>query len=375
MEAGVIDVNRLVETFLTLVRIDSPTYDERRIVEHLANEFAALGLPATSDRTGRDGAGNLHVWLPGSRSDVPPLMLSAHTDTVEPGRGVAPSVVDGVVRTDGRTVLGADNKAGVAAILEAVRVITSGRAPHRAVDIVLTWGEERGHAGAAAFDVSRLRTTMGVTMDGEGAPGHVTVAAPTYYSVHARFLGKAAHAGVAPERGVNAIAAAAHAIAGMTLGRLDHETTANVGLIRGGTARNAVPAAVDVEGEARSLDPVKVDAVVASLREALDAGARAVGASVDVTVTKEYGGYRLSAGEPVVDDVTAAIERAGLTPVLAPSGGGSDANTFSEKGLRCVNLGIGMKDIHTVKEHIAVADLEKTCALVLELMRGPLPAR
>src|SRR6202795_2631533 len=164
----------MVQSFLALVRIDSVTYEERAIIERLASELDALGLPSSNDRTGRDGAGNLHVRFPGSRPDLPPIMLCAHTDTVEPGRGVKPVLRDGVIRTDGRTVLGADNKASVAALLEAVRTIAQHNLPHRDVDLVLTWGEERGHAGAVAFDASRLTARMGVTMDDTRPPGHVT---------------------------------------------------------------------------------------------------------------------------------------------------------------------------------------------------------
>ena len=207
-----IDKDRALATFLELVRIDSPTYEERPIIERIARELEALGLPVFNDATGRDGAGNLHARLPGTRSDLPPLLLCAHTDTVEPGRGVQPLVRDGVVRTDGRTILGADNKASVTALLEAVRIVVRNNLPHREVDLLFTWGEERGHAGAVAFDARRLRARLGVTLDDTADPGAITVAAPAYTSILARFVGKAAHAGAAPEQGVSAIVAAAHAV-------------------------------------------------------------------------------------------------------------------------------------------------------------------
>jgi len=365
-----IDFDRALTSFLELVQIDSPTFHEGAITDHLAKQFQALGLEVVNDHTGRAGAGNLHIRVPGTRSDLEPLMLSAHTDTVEPGRGVKPRVADGVVTSDGTTVLGADNKAGVAALLQAVRTIRQHGLAHRHVDLVLTWGEERGHAGAAAFDVSRLTARIGLTMDDAAAPGHLTISAPAYRSIHARFVGRAAHAGVAPERGINAIAAAAHAITRMRLGRLDDETTANVGLIRGGTARNTVPDVAELEGEARSRDEAKLQALVGELRDAIEGGARAGGATVDLRIHQEYAAYTLAKDEPIVREAVAAVARVGLTGALGVSGGGSDANTFNEKGIRCANLAIGMRDIHTVRESITVADYRKVCELALALMTG-----
>lgn len=365
-----VDIDRALETFLALVRIDSPTYDERLVIERIASELEALGLPAFNDRTGRDGAGNLHVRLPGTRPDLAPLLLCAHTDTVEPGRQINPVVRDGVVRTDGRTILGADNKASVAAVLEAVRTVVRHNLPHREVDLLFTWGEERGHAGAAAFDASRLRATMGVTLDDTADPGHITIAAPAYRSILARFIGKAAHAGAAPEQGISAIVAAGLAVSRMRLGRIDHETTANVGLIRGGTARNAIPEVAELEGEARSLDNDKLDRVIAALREALETAARDTATRLDLTIKQEYAAYRWPDTEAIVAETAAAVRRCGLSPALRVSGGGSDSNTFNEKGLRCLNVAIGMKDIHTVNEHIAVDDLRKTCQIALSLITG-----
>jgi tripeptide aminopeptidase len=365
-----VDLDRAVQTFLTLVQIDSVTYEEREIVEWLAKEFEMLGLTATNDRTGRDGAGNLHVRVPGSRQDIPPILMCAHTDTVEPGRGVKPVVRDGVIRTDGTTILGADNKASIAALLEAVRTIRRHNMPHRDVDLLFTWGEERGHAGAVAFDVSRLKARIGVTLDDTASPGRVTVAAPSYCSIHAKFIGKAAHAGAAPEQGISAIVAAAAAIGRMKLGRIDMETTANVGLIRGGSARNAVPGLTELEAEARSLDNAKLEALVGSLRRALGEGAQSAGAIVEATIKQEYAAYRLTPDEPIVQEVTRAIQRVGLSCSLGASGGGSDSNTFNEKGLRCVNVGIGMSEIHTVNEKIEIEDLGKTCEIALALMVG-----
>ena len=367
----VINVDRAVQSFLALVRIDSVTYEEQRIIQHITRAFEALGLTVINDGTGRDGAGNLFIRLPGTRPELPPFLLSAHTDTVEPGRGVKPRVEDGVIRSDGTTVLAADNKASVAALLEAVQILTEQRLPHRAVELVLTWGEERGHAGAVAFDATQLAARMGATLDDAAPPGRVTIAAPAYRSIRARFVGRAAHAGADPERGISAIVASAHAITRMRLGRLDHETTANVGIISGGTARNAIPGAAELEAEARSRDNAKLERVVADMRAAMEGAAREMGAAVELDIKQEYAAYRHAETEPIVQEAVRAVRAVGLTPALGESGGGSDANTFNEKGIRCVNLGIGMADMHTVNESIRIADLGKTCELALALMTGP----
>ena len=366
-----INLDRALQSFLTLVRIDSVTYEEQRIIQHITRAFEALGLTVINDDTGRDGAGNLLIRLPGTRREVPPLLLSAHTDTVEPGRGVKPHVEDGVIRSDGTTVLAADNKASVAALLEAVQILTEQRMPHREVELVLTWGEERGHAGAVAFDARQLAARMGATLDDAAPPGRVTIAAPAYQSIRARFVGRAAHAGADPERGISAIVASAHAITRMRLGRLDHETTANVGIIRGGTARNAIPGATELEAEARSRDNAKLERVVADMRAAMEGAAREMGAAVELDIKQEYAAYRHIETEPIVQEAVRAVRAVGLTPALGESGGGSDANTFNEKGIRCVNLGIGMADMHTVNESIRIVDLAKTCELALALMTGP----
>lgn len=362
------DIDELVQTFLALVQIDSVTFEEAAVIEWIGRELASLGLKVVNDGTGRNGAGNLHVQLAGSLGHLPPLMLCAHTDTVEPGRGIRPVIEAGVIHTKGETILGGDNKAAVAATLQALRTIVRAQRPHRDLDVVFTWGEERGHAGSLAFDVARLKARIGLTMDDHGAPGTVIVSAPAYCSIHAKFIGKSAHAGAAPEQGVSAIVAASEAILRMRLGRLDAETTANVGLIQGGTARNTVPDRVEIHAEARSRDNAKLESLVRSLEEAMHSGASQRGGAVEAAIKREYPAYKYTERDAVVREVTAGIRRAGVSPVLGASGGGSDANTFNEKGIQCLNLGIGMQDVHTTQESIRVEDLAATCRIALGLM-------
>ena len=358
---------RLVGHFLELVQIDSPSFHEAAVAARLEGELRALGLHVENDRSGPDGTGNLIATLTGERGL--PIALSAHLDTVEPGRGIRPRITDGVIRSDGTTILGADCKAGIAIIVEALRIIRERGLPHGHLELVLTYGEERGHAGAKTLDLRGRRARLAVVLDAIGPPGTVVAEAPSYESFRAVFRGRAAHAGLEPEKGISAIAAAAEAIRRMPLGRIDTETTANVGLIRGGTARNAVPDVAELEGEARSRDNAKLDRLVEGLRAAMEGAARDLGARLDLAMVREYSGYRLTEEDPGVALAIRAARALGLSSELAAMGGGSDANTFNERGLPSVALGIGMQAPHTLDEHIAVEDLVRSTEYLVELIR------
>jgi tripeptide aminopeptidase len=357
---------RVTRTFLELVRIDSPTFQEQEICRRLAADLTALGLPVENDGTGRDGVGNLIARVDGGPGL--PIALSAHFDTVQPGEGIEPVIESGIVRSAGDTILGSDDKAGVAAILEALQVIREAGLPHPPLEIVLTWGEERAHLGAAAVDVGKLRSKVCFVPDAEGEIGTIIAAAPSYESVTAVFHGVAAHAGMKPEEGRSAILAAARAIARMPLGRLDAETTCNVGLIGGGSVRNAVPALATVDAEARSLDDAKLDRVLSDLREHWEAAAAEVGCTVEITTKREYRAYRLAD-----DDFRMTLAREGAALAGVPfkaisTGGGSDANTFSELGLPSACLSAAMRNPHTRDEHVATADLKRLAEYLLGII-------
>lgn len=357
---------RLTEEFIELCRTDSPARGEAAVAEVIAARLRAIGLEVVNDRSGPSTGNLIGAWPrtgPGR-----PILLTTHMDTVEPGRGVQPRLVDGVVRSDGTTVLGADAKAGVAALLEGLRVVRESGLPHPLIEVVITWGEEIGHLGARALDISQLTARLGFCLDALCPVGTIVNHAPGYARVHARFKGRGAHAGVEPERGVSAISAAAHAVAGMRLGRIDRETTANLGLIRGGTARNAVPAEVEIEGEARSRDMTKLESQLAHMRECFEAGAQMVGAEVEVSVEQAYAAYHIPPEAPVVQLAMAAARRVGLQPRLTATGGGSDANNFNAAGLPMVVLGIGCEGAHTVEERIAVDQLEALARHVVGLV-------
>jgi tripeptide aminopeptidase len=357
---------RVTRTFLDLVRIDSPSFKEQAICRRLTADLEALGLPVENDGTGHDGVGNLIARLDGGPGL--PIALSAHFDTVQPGEGIEPVIENGIVRSAGDTILGSDDKAGIAAILEALQVIREAGLPHPPLEIILTWGEERAHLGAAAVDVSKLNSKVCFVPDAEGEIGTIIAAAPSYESIRAVFHGVGAHAGMKPEDGRSAILAAARAIARTPLGRLDAETTCNVGLIGGGSVRNAVPALATVDAEARSLDDAKLDRVLSDLREHWESAAAEVGCSVEITTKREYRAYRLTDDDFRMTLAREGAQLAGVPFKAIATGGGSDANTFSELGLPSACLSAAMWQPHTRDEHVATADLKRLADYLLGII-------
>jgi tripeptide aminopeptidase len=350
---------RVLATFLEAVRIDSPSREEARFGEWCATRLAALGFDVRFDATGPltgSDCGNLIAVHPGTHPGRE-VVLSAHLDTVDPGRGIVPVVGDGVVRSAGDTILGADDKAGVAAVLEALESAFETGAPIAPVRVLFTTGEERGLQGAKAMDPAECRGDVCLVLDAHGPVGGVVTAAPTQYTFSATFTGKPAHAGVEPEKGISAIAMAADAISAIRIGRLDEDTTANVGEIHGGSATNVITGACSIRGECRSLDRGKVEAVRADMDRAMHAAAERAGGSVAIEWTLEYDGFRLASGDPMlalVEDALRAIER---EPEFFSTGGGSDANVFASRGLTSIVLACGMTDVHGTGESIAVSDL------------------
>jgi tripeptide aminopeptidase len=366
-----INESRVLTTFLDLVRIDSPTFEEQAVGEVLAERLRSLGLLVSTDRSGPDGVGNVIGLGPSGRVDAllgASICLCAHTDTVQPGRGIKPIVADGVVRSDLSTILGADNKQAVAAILEAVQTVIESGAAHRAFDVLFTWGEEKGHLGAHGVDFEALSATSAFVFDAGDDIGTIITETPTAASMVATFHGVAAHAGMEPEKGINAIQAAAIAISKMRLGRLDADTTANVGLIEGGTVRNAVPAKTVVQMETRSMRQEALEEQVAAMTAACHEGASAVGGAADVDTKFSYQGFRLAPDDPLVLTAADALRRAGFEPKLGRTGGGSDANTLQQRGMPAVNLGTAMRDLHSVRENVRVQDIIDLARVIVALL-------
>ena len=355
-----INRDRLVSTFLELVQIDSPSGQEEEIAQHLMTELKSLDVPVVRDKTG-----NVIGRLAG---EGPPILLSAHVDTVGPGQGVKPVITNGIITSDGTTILGGDDKSGVAVILEVLQVLVEQGLPHPPLEVALTVSEETGLNGAKGLNLNTLRAKEGIVLDSGGEIGTIVVAAPSQDKIMATVHGKAAHAGAEPEKGINAIVVAAEAIAAMPLGRIDEETTANIGRIQGGTATNIVPDRVEMAGEARSHDEQKLEAQVQAMTGALKAAADRHGATVEIDVERSYSTFKLSEEDGIVRRAVAAANTLGLTPALVPSGGGSDANIFNAGGIVTINISSGMDKVHTTEERIAVDDLVKCAEFLLAIL-------
>jgi len=362
----------VVDLFTELAALPSPPGEERAVADVVARYLRDLGLDVDEDDAGAkvgSTIGNLYCRLGGNdNGDGIPVFLCAHLDTVPPTGPINPVVEDGVVRNSGGTILGADNKSAVAVMLEATRRVLAENRPHAGLELLFTPKEEVGLLGAGAFEHDRLLARVGYVYDQAAEIGEVILGAPYSHSMEVRFHGRAAHAGMYPEDGRSAIAAAAKAIADLRLGRLDEETTANVGVINGGTAGNIVPEWCTFLAEARSHDERKLREVVQEMLDAIAFAGGLEDCEVETEVHKSYSGYRFKREDDVVQIAHAGLERAGFTPTYALSGGGADANVFNERGLRCLNLANGMLDIHTPDERIAVEDLERMVDVTLALL-------
>jgi tripeptide aminopeptidase len=362
-----IDEARLTALFLELVQIDSLSRREGRIAARLAHELTALGAQVHVDGAGKEvggETGNLIAHVPGT-ADAPALLLCAHMDTVPPGEGVRPVVDGDVIRSDGTTVLGGDDKSGIAIVCECVRICRERALRHPPLDVVFTICEEQSLLGARHLDLELLRARHGLVFDSD-APGVVFTRAPGATAIDVVVHGRAAHAGMAPERGVSAIRVAAEALAAMRLGRLDAETTANVGLIEGGRAVNIVPDRVHFRGEARSHDPARLAAQTAHMQRCVEeAVARHPGARADVQVLPQYEPMVVADDTAIMRLITAAADRAGRPITSAAMGGGCDANVLNKRGLEVVNLGTGMRDIHTTSEWLRVSDMVAAAEVTL----------
>jgi len=358
--------------FLELAALPSPPGEERAVADRVLDYLGALGLEADEDDAGvtvGSSIGNIYARLDASDGPGEPLFFCAHLDTVLPEGPIEPEVgEDEVVRNAAGTILGADDKSAVAAMLEAAaRLVEDGR-PHAGVELLFTPKEEVGLLGAAAFDQTRLAARVGYVYDHAGPIGEIILGAPFQQKLDVRFHGRAAHAGMYPEEGRSAIAAAARAIADLRLGRLDDVTTASVGRIQGGTARNVIPEWCTFAAEARSHDERKLADLVREMVDAVTFAASLEECEVEAQVSGLSRRYRFRRDDLPVQIAAAALERVGREPSYILSGGGADANVFNERGLQCLNLANGMTDIHTPDERIAVADLHEMVEVTLALV-------
>jgi tripeptide aminopeptidase len=364
--------SEVVDLFLELAALPSPPGEERAVADVVVRYLSDLGLTVEEDDAGSkvgSTMGNLYCRVEPSDGGTP-LFLCAHLDTVPPDGPLEPVIDAGVVRNAGGTILGADNKSAVAAMLEGTRRLLVENRRHGGVELLFTPKEEVGLLGAAAFDHERFAARIGYVYDQAAPIGDVILGAPYSQAMQVRFHGRAAHSGMYPEEGRSAVVAAARAIADLRLGRVDEETTANVGTIQGGTAGNIIPEWCTLEAEARSHDEGKLRTLVQEMLDAFSFAAGLEDCEVETKVSKSYRGYRFKRDDEVVRIAHAALERSGYTPVYGLSGGAADANIFNERGLACLNLANGMQDIHTPDERITVDDLEGMVEVTLALVNA-----
>ncbi|MBU0729042.1 MAG: M20/M25/M40 family metallo-hydrolase [Proteobacteria bacterium] len=378
-----INPERLADIFVQLCETDSPSTQEGPVLTFLKNIFSGLGPTeiyedGSAAQTGAE-CGNLIVRFDGGCSQYPPVLFNCHMDTVKPGKGVRVIRDGSRFSSAGDTVLGGDDKSGIAILIEAIRVIQEKNLDHGCVEFVFTTCEETGLLGAKALDHTKLRARIGYALDMD-CVDQVIINAPTANKISVEITGKAAHAGLNPEQGINAIQIAAQAIASMKLGRLDHESTANFGIIAGGEATNIVPPLVRLEGEARSHSEEKLMRYTAAIENAFqaavdgwkDPAGKVDGKpSVKITVTREYPVLQLSPESKVIKRVRKAASAINRTITPVSTGGGSDANILNGYGIETAIIGTGMKKVHTTDEYIDLEDMVRTAELVVGIITAP----
>ena len=356
-----INRDRIVKTFMDLAVIDSPSGEEDEIAVDLRGRLEALGLTVRADDFGN---------LVAREGPETPLLLSAHMDTVEPGRGIKPSVDGDRIVTDGTTILGGDCKAGITAILEAVQSVLEDRSEHIPIEICITRAEETGLLGARNLDYSLISAKESIVIDREGPPSRITSMSPTYVGFDLQITGRAAHAGIEPEKGLSAVLIASEIITRLPQGRLDDQTTFNVGVTKGGLVRNAVPLSASVVGEFRSTNLEAID----DLRARIDGVLTAVrgmfpNAIIAADLHTDFEMFALTDDDPATKRVKTALRGLGMEPTMSPSGGGSDANIFRQKGIGAVVVGMADTNMHTLQEFVTIPDLVDAAHLVETMLR------
>ncbi len=375
-----INQERIKNLLLELVQIDSISRKERDVAERIKKYCEEMGAQVEIDDAGAKvggNSGNVIARFAGTLPAAEPIMMSAHMDTVVPGEGVRPIIEGDIIRSDGTTVLGGDDKSGCAVIIETIRCLQEQNIPHAPIEAVFSICEEVGLLGAKHVDVSKLKAKYGLVFDSDD-PGFLFTKGPSANHMEFRIYGLESHAGVAPEEGISAIKIAAEAISAMKLGRIDHETTANIGVIEGGKATNIVTNFVLLRGEARSLDDDKLEAQTAHMVKCFeDAAAKyevtvanvTTKGRVEADVTREYYAMDVPESSRVVQLVYQAAARLGQKVEVMASGGGCDANIFNKRGIECANFGTGMRAIHTVKEWLDVKDMYASAEMTLEILK------
>lgn len=356
-----VNKKRLIKTFLELVEIDSPSGEEKKIAQEVTRRLKKLGGIIETD-----SYGNVIGKFSGKGK---PIMLNAHLDTVEPGRNIKPIIQDDIIRTDGSTILGGDPKAGISTILEAVASLRENKTQHPPIEVVFTREEESGLLGAINLDYSKISAKWGITFDGEKDVHNIDISAPGYNRVDATIKGKSAHAGVEPEKGVSAIIIAAEIISKLKLGRIDHETTANIGIIEGGYARNSVPEKLHFKGEIRSRDIKKLEKHTLHFRKIIEGTMKKYpNAKIDLIINREFDSYLFNENHETIKHIIKTFDAMDIKPNLQHSGGGTDVNIFHTHGIKSIVVGTGGYDAHTTREYVVISEMTDAARFCEEII-------
>lgn len=362
---------RLVKNFIDMVKIPSPSLKEREMADYLITALKKLGLEVEEDNAGEINKGNAGNVIGVLRAPgKPKVLFSAHMDTVLPCDKITPVIENGIIKSDGTSILGGDDKGGIAAILEMLEAIKENNLDHPEIIVVFSMAEEIGLLGAKAFNVEKYSPDYGIILDSSGKPGVVITEAPYAAKGKITIVGKPAHAGIAPENGINALTVAAHAITKIKLGRIDKETTSNMGTVCGGQAVNIVMPSVEMMYEARSLNGETLKNLLNETFEIFEKTAKDFGAEFKHNVTIGYDGFIVPEDAEILQRFKAACERAKIEYKPQPSGGGSDTNIYNGKGIPSLNLAVGMSKVHTLEEYIEIKDLVGSAELLLEIVKG-----
>ena len=369
-----VNKERMLAEFKEVVAVPCHTLQERPVFEMLRAKLEALGFTVEEDDAGEKlggNCGNLWAFLPGNKVGAVSVLLSAHMDGVEPCGGTTVVQKDGVLYSDGTTILGGDDKSGVVAILEGVRMLVEENAEHGDIQILFTIAEEGGVNGSRCMDRSKLKAQVAYALDGEGAPGEIVIGAPGQYRYKISVHGKKAHGGLEPEKGINAIMIAAKALAEVKrYGRIDEETTCNIGIIGGGVATNVVPDLVEIEGDVRSRNNDKLEAIREEVVSTICNAVEKYGAKVTAEVEHKYSSFLIDTESTVVKLAKSACAMYGFAPDITQTGGGSDANFLNAYGVPCVILGTGMQNVHTVEEFLKEEDLYNSALMVYGILQA-----
>lgn len=370
----VLNKDRIFEEFKELVAIPCHSTKERQIFEVVKAKLEALGFNVEEDDAASkldSECGNMWAFLPGNKAGATKVLLSGHLDGVEPCGGTTVVRKDGILYSDGTTILGSDDKSGVVAILEGVRMILEENAEHGDIQVLLTIAEEGGVNGSRCMNKSKLNADVGYALDSEGAPGEIIVGAPGQYKYSIKVIGKTAHGGMEPEKGINSVMVAAKALAEVKrYGRIDEETTANIGIINGGIATNIVPALVEIQGDARSRNSEKLIAIRDEIVNTICTAVEKQGAKAEADVVLKYNSFLVDENSKVVELAKDACAQFGFEPNVGLTGGGSDANFINAYGVPCVILGTGMSNVHTVDEYIKEEDLYNSALMVYGILKA-----